>query len=175
MKTVFRIFGVLALLIALLTCSMSVYRAGLDKEKLAAKQTEMADAQAKLASFKAEVEKMSGASKTEMEQQIAQAEQELSEVPAESTYLILQIFLSALLLSALAFGVLLFRPKLKPTIQLLAVAVILCAVCYFISPDLKRGEYGGFESKTLALLSGIPVIVAGLFSLLVAKRTATAQ
>lgn len=171
MKTVFRIFGILAILISLLTCGLSISRSQDDKEDLA---KEMAEVKAQMAKAKEQAAETSGETKAYMDAELAKVEKKMNEGPSESTYLIIEIFLSALLILALAFGVFLFRPNPK-TAQLLIGAVIITAVIYFISPDIKRGPYGGMESKTLALVSGIPVIIAGLFAFLVAKRSIAKQ
>ena len=172
MKTVFRIFGIIAILFSMLTCGMSIYRAQLDKEDV---KTELADVNAQLAKFREQINGTTGEAKTFLEQELAKVEKQIQEQPSPSTYLILQIFLSVLLILALAFGVFLFRPNLKLTTQLLVVAVIVLVVTYFMSPDIKRGPYGGMDSRTLALLSGIPVVVAGLFAFLTAKKSVVKQ
>jgi len=169
MKTAFRIFGIILALIALLTCSMSAYRAQLDKEKAVTAKTE---AQAQIAKYKEEAGATVGETKAYLDQQIAEAEKEIALVPAASTYSILSIFLGVLLALALAFAVFLFRINLKLTPQLLGAAIIITAVTYFISPDIARGPYGGMESRTLALLSGIPVILTGLLAFGIAKMDA---
>ncbi len=171
MKTVLRIFGIIIILISLLTCSMSIYRAQLDKDKLADEQTELAEAKNNIDKLKKEAENMTGESKKQIDEQIAGFEKELENIPSETAYLIVQVLLSILLVLSLAFAVFLFRANLKLSSQLFYVAVILTIVAFLVSPDLKRGEYGGMESRTLALLSGIPVAIAGLFAILVAKRT----
>jgi hypothetical protein len=168
MKTVFRIFGIIVILISLVTCSLSIYRAQLDKEDTVTALTEV---NAQLAKFKEQINTTSGEEKVFLEQELAKTEKQISEQPSASTYLIVQIFLSVLLALALTFGVFLFRPNLKTTIQLLGAAIIVTVLTYFMSPDIARGPYGGMESRTAALISGIPVIIAGLFALLVAQRS----
>lgn len=172
MKTVLRIFGILVILISLITCAMSIYRANLDKKDLAENQTELAATKEKLASLKELVTTMTGESKKEMDGQIATLETDLDNIPSSSTYVLLQVLLSVLLLLALTYGVLLFKPNLTLTNKLFWATVFLVIITFLVSPDLKRGEYGGLPSRTLALLSGIPVLIAGLFALLVAKRSA---
>lgn len=168
MKTASRILGIIVILIALLTCAMSIYRANLDKEETVASLTE---ANAAIAKLKQEGTQLGGEAKTYIDQQIAEAEKMIAEAPSASTYTILSIFLGVLLVLALAFGVFLFRPNLKLVQQLLIASVIILVVTYFMSPDIKRGTYGGMESRTLALISGIPVVLAGVFALLVAKKS----
>lgn len=170
MKTVLRIFGILAIVIALVTCGMSIYRAGLDKEELAEGQTEIVEAQKQLTALKEMAKTMTGESKVEMDQKVAEAETALNSIPSASTYTIVQALIAALLVLAIAFGVFLFRTNLKLSQQLLIASVVLLLATYFISPDLKRGEYSGLPSRTLALLSGVPVVIAGLCAFLVAKR-----
>lgn len=171
MKTVLRIFGVIVILIALLTGAMSIWRANRDKDDLRESQTQMAQAKEQLALLKDEVKNMTGESKVQMDEQIAAVEEGMETLPSESTYIIVQVLLGALLVLALAFGVFLFRPDLKLSTMLLGVSVVLLLAAYFISPDLKRGEYSGLPSRTLALLAGIPVVLAGFFAFLVAKKT----
>jgi hypothetical protein len=175
MKTVFRIFGTLAVLIAILTCSLSISRANDDKKDVAAEQTQMVAAQQQLASLKEQAKMMTGESKVQLDKQVADVEAIMNSAPSETTYLIVQVLLAGLLLSALAFALFLFRPNLKMATQLLGVAAILLLAAYFVSPDIKRGEYSGIESRTAALISGIPVLIAGLFAFLVAKKNAAAQ
>lgn len=167
MKIVLRIFGIISILIAVLFCALSVHRAGLDKEDAV---TELAEANALLAKYKTDAAAIGGEAETYMKEQVAGAEKQIAEAPSGSTYTILQVLLSAMLVLALVFGVMLFRTSVPRSQQLLLLAVALLLAAYFLSPDIKRGPYGGMESRTLALMSGIPVIVAGLFALLVAKR-----
>lgn len=170
MKTVFRIFGILAIVIALVTCGMSIYRAGLDKEDLAEEQKELAEAQKQLTTLKEMAKTMTGESKVEMDQKIAEAEEAIKSVPSATTYTIVQALIAGLLILALTFGVLLFRTNLKLSQQLLIASMVLLVATYLMSPDIKRGEYSGMASRSLALLSGIPVVIAGLCAYLVAKR-----
>ena len=170
MKTVLRIFGIIIIVISLVTCSLSIYRAQLDKEDVV---TAMSGANEQLAKYKEQAQSMTGETKAMLDEEIAKAEKQIQEQPSASTYLIIQIFLAVLLVLALAFGVFLFRPNLKLVTQLLGAAVIVTVVTYFMSPDIARGPYGGMESRTAALISGIPVVIVGLFALLVAKRSIT--
>lgn len=170
MKIVLRIFGILAIVIALVTCGMSIYRTGLDKEELAEGQTELAEAQKQLTTLKEMAKTMTGESKVEMDKKVAEAEAAINSIPSATTYTIIQVLIAVLLVLALAFGVFLFRTNLKVSQQLLIASVVLLIAAYFISPDLKRGEYSGMASRTLALVSGIPVVIAGLCAFLVAKR-----
>ena len=172
MKTVLRVFGVIAVLMCLLMGGMSIYRTGEDKKDLAEDQTEIANAQAQLESLKEQTKIMTGESKVEMDAKVAEAQAEIDKMPSASTYTIIQVLFGAMLLLALTFGIFLFRPNLKLTTQLLGAAVVLLLLAYFLSPDLKRGEYGGMASRTLALVSGIPVIIAGLCAFGVAKKNA---
>jgi uncharacterized membrane protein len=167
MKTVVRIFGILIVVISLVTCSLSIYRAQLDKEDVV---TEMTEVNAQVAKYKEQISTTSGEMKTMLEQELAKVEKVIASQPSASTYLIVQIFLTVLLALALTFAVFLFRPNLKLTTQLLGAAVIITVLTYFMSPDIERGPYGGMESRTAALISGIPVVIAGLFALLIAKR-----
>lgn len=170
MKTALRIFGILAIIIALFTCGMSIYRAGMDKEDLAESQTAIAEAQQQVSSLKEMAKTMTGESKAEMDEKIAEAEAAIANVPPASTYTIVQALIAGLLILALVFGVFLFRTNLKLSQQLLIASIVLLLVAYFVSPDLKRGEYSGMASRSLALLSGIPVVIAGLCAYLVARR-----
>lgn len=167
MKTFFRIIGMVAIIISLAMGGLAISRSQDDKEDL---EKGMAEAKSKIAEAKKQAGEISGETKAYMEEELAKAEKQINEGPSESTYFIMQIFFSVLLLLSLAFGVFLFRPNLK-TIQLVAGAVLLTVILYFIAPDIKRGEYGGIEDKTMALVVGIPVIIAGLFAFLVAKRS----
>ncbi len=171
MKTVLRIFGIIVILISLLTCSMSIYRAHIDREELIAQQAELGEVKTKLAALKEEAKVMTGESKVQMDEEIATIENALQQVPSSSAYFAVEVLLLVLLVMALIFGFLLFRPNLKRSNQLFLVAVILTIIVFFVSPDIKRGAYSGLPSRTLALLSGIPVVIAGLFALLVAKRS----
>jgi hypothetical protein len=171
MKTVFRIFGIIIVLISLLTCSMSIYRAQMDKDDLAESQTQIAEAKTQMAALKDQVKSMTGESKTELDAEIEKIEKMLDSMPSATTYTIVQIVLSALLILSLVFAVFLFKTNLKLSNQLFFAAVILTIIAFFASPDLERGQYSGMPSRTLALLSGIPVVLAGLFSILVARKS----
>ncbi len=175
MKTVLRIFGIIIILISLLTCSMSIYRANLDKNDLTENQAELTETQEKLTLLKEEVKNMTGESEVEMDKQITEMEELLNSLPAASTYTIVAALLVILLLLSLTFGVLLFRTNLKYSNLFFWSAIFLTLIVFFVSPDIKRGEYGGLPSRTLALLSGIPVVIAGLFAILVAKRNTQEQ
>ena len=171
MKTVFKIFGIIIVLISLLTCSMSIYRAQMDKDDLAESQTQIAEAKTQMATLKDQVKTMTGASKTELYAEIERIEKMLDTVPSATTYTIVQIMLAVLLILSLVFAVFLFKTNLKLSNQLFWATVILTIITFFVSPDLERGQYSGLSSRTLALLSGIPVVIAGLFSVLVAKKS----
>jgi hypothetical protein len=175
MKTVLRIFGVIIILISLLTCSMSIYRANLDKNDLTENQAKLTETQEKLTLLKEEVKNMTGESKVEMDEQITEMEELLNSIPAASTYTIVAALLVILLLLSLTFGVLLFRTNLNYSNLFFWTAAFLTIIVFFVSPDVKRGEYGGLPSRTLALLSGIPVVIAGLFAILIAKRNTQKQ
>ena len=170
MKTVFRIFGIIAVLISLAMCAMSVYRTGEDKKDLKENETQIVNAKAQLETLKEQTKIMTGESKVQMDAQVAAAQKQIDTMPSQTTYTIVQGLLSAMLLLALIFAVFLFRPNLKLTGQLLGAAVLLLLLAYFLSPDIKRGEYSGMASRTLALVSGIPVIISGLFAYGVAKK-----
>lgn len=169
MKTIFRIFGIIVILISLVTCSLSISRAQDDKEDVV---TAMTAVNAQLAKYKEQINASTGETKTFLEQELAKTEKQLQEQPSASTYLIVQIFLCVLLLLALTFGVFLFRPNLNLNTQLVGAAIVVTLVTYFMSPDIARGPYGGMDSRTAALVSGIPVILAGLFAFGVAKKSA---
>ncbi|HEX8561609.1 MAG TPA: hypothetical protein VF676_01400 [Flavobacterium sp.] len=173
MKTVFRILGVVMVLIALLACTMSISRANADKEDAVEMQAELAQHKTDLDQLRKMATEMTGESKTEMDADIAKAEKALNEVPTESTYLIVQVLLLGLLSLAVVFAIFLFRPNLKLALPLLLVSVALLLAAYLGSPSAERGKYSGLPSNTLALISGIPVVMAGLFSFLVARKVST--
>lgn len=170
MKTLARIFGILAILISLLTCVLSFHRAGLDKTDA---ETELAEANKQLDDFRQKVNGETGETKVFLDQQIKEAEKIIADAPSGSAYIIVQIFIAVLILLSLTFGVFLFKTNRKLALQLLAGAVIVTIVLYFASPDIPRGKYSGMASRSLALLSGIPVIVAGLCAVLAARKPAT--
>lgn len=172
MRTLAKIFGTLVILFALLACSMSIYRAQRDKDKLEAQLTE---ARQQIEEYKSQATTMTGAAKTYLDEQIATAEKTLQEAPSASTYQIVQVFLSVLLALSVAYMVLLFRPNRKLVLQLLIGSIVVAFIVYFASPDIKRGQYSGMDSRTLALLSGIPVVLAGLLALAVAKVAVAKQ
>lgn len=170
MKTVLKIFGIIAVLIALGAGAASIYRAGIDKEKLTKEETE---AKAEIEKFKEKTETFTGATKAEMDQKIADAEEELKSAPSSSSLMIVQILHVLLLFITLAFAIFLFRSNLKLTTQLLIAAIVIVLAAYFISPDIKRGSLtGGLSTQALVLTSGIPTIITGLFAFLIAKKNA---
>lgn len=169
MKIFLKVIGVIVVLIATLASGAGAYRADLDKSKLIESKAEFAQAESQLATLKENVKVMTGESKTEMDAQIAELEDMIAKIPSESTYGLLTALFAGLIVVSLAFGYFLFRPKMKPLTLFLAVASILFIAAYIVSPDIKTGPYGGAESRTLALVAGIPVMIAGLISLAVAK------
>lgn len=171
MKTVLKIFGIISILISLLTCSMSIYRAQRDKDDLAELQTQIAEAKTQMATLQDQVKSMTGESKTELDAEIAKIEKMIDSVPSASTYTIVQALLIVLVVLSLVFAVLLFKSNAKLSKQLFFAAVILTIVAFFVSPDLERGQYSGLPSRTLALLSGIPVVIGGLFAILIANKS----
>lgn len=169
MKTVFRIFGILAILIALLMCVLCIHRASLDNDEIG---PQLAAANAQIAEYKEQANQMGGETKKYLDEQIAAAEAEIKKVPSPATFLTLEGLFAAMILVTLVFGVFLFRPNLKLALPLLGVAVVLFVCAYFVSPDIERGEYGPAESRTLALWAGIPVVIAGLCAFGVATKSA---
>jgi flagellar basal body-associated protein FliL len=172
MKIVARIFGIISILIAVLFCSLSFYRAEQDKKET---EEELVQAHKQLDEFRENVKTTEGETKTYLEGQIAQAEKIIADQPQASNYLIVQIFLGVLIALALVFAILLFGKNPKLTTQLLLAAVVVTFIVYFASPDIERGKYSGLDSRTLALMSGIPVIVSGLWALLAARKSASAK
>ncbi|NMH28637.1 hypothetical protein [Flavobacterium silvaticum] len=172
MKIVARIFGIITILFALLTCSVSIYSAGVHKEKT---EKELIEARQQMDEFKAQAATTSGETKAYLDEKIATAEKMISEAPSGSTYLIVQIFLAVLLVLTIVFAYLLFKPNMSLVTKLVVAAVLVAVIVYFASPDIKRGQHSGFEDRTFALISGIPVVVAGLFALLVAKKSRANQ
>lgn len=173
MKTVLRIFGILVILLALLAGAATIWRAERDKNDLKESQTEIAQAQQQLVLLKEEVKNMTGESKVQMEEQIATAEAGMKNLPSESAYMAVQALLAFLIFSSLVIGVFLFRPNLKLSSILMALSFVLLLACYFVSPNLKGGEYSGLAIRTLVLISGIPVCIAALFAFLIAKKKST--
>lgn len=175
MKTAVRIFGVIIIFIVLSAGAMSIFRAERDKEDVRENQIEIARAQQELSLLKEEARNMTGESKAQMDEQIAAAESGMKKLPSESTYTFVQVLLGALVVLSLVFGVFMFRPNLKLSTILFAVSFVLLLASYFVSPDLKRGEYSGLPSRTLALLTGIPVVLTGLLALAAAKVSVAKQ
>ncbi|RZJ63379.1 MAG: hypothetical protein EOO50_16855 [Flavobacterium sp.] len=172
MKTVLRIFGVLIVLLAFLFIGLSIWRTGTDKDDLRENEIEMTLAKAQLETLKKEAASMTGESKKLMDEQIATADAAIKEIPSESILTVIQVLFAVMFVVALAAAIFLFRPNLKFSQILLIGSVVLLLVTYFISPDIERGEYSGMNNTTLALMSGIPVIFAGLFAFLVARKSA---
>lgn len=170
MKTLLRVFGVLIVIIALFFSVMSIYRTNEDKKDAETVQAEKGEAEKMVATYKEEVKGLTGETKVMMDEKIAEAEKQLENIPSPSTYLILEVMLVVLALLLLAFAVFLFRPNMNLVPKLLGLAVLLTLAAYFLSPDIKRGTYGGMENKTLALITGIPIIIVGLFAFIIAKK-----
>lgn len=170
MRAALRIFGILVILFALLFGVMSIWRAQRDKNDLRESRMEIVEAEQNLSLLKEEAKNMTGESKTQIDEQIATAEEGLKKLPSESVYTTVQILLGFLVVISLILGVFLFRPNLKFSRIFLVASVVLSLAAYFASPDLKRGEYSGLPSRTLALLTGIPVIIVAVFAFLIAKN-----
>lgn len=170
MRTALRIFGILAILFALLAGTMSIWRAERDKDDIRESQTEIAETQQSLSLLKEEAKNMTGESKAQMEEQIATAEAGMKKLPSESVYTTVQFLLGFLVVISVLLGVFLFRPNLKFSRMLLVSSVVLLLAAYFASPNLERGEYSGLPSRTLALLTGIPVVIVAVFAFLIAKN-----
>ncbi|WP_412464066.1 hypothetical protein [Flavobacterium mekongense] len=170
MKTVLRFFGLIFALISLLTCSMSIYRAQLDKEKLTENQAKIVDIQNQMAKLKTEVKIMSGESKLKINAEIKKLEKIIDSLPTATNYTVVQVILSLLLILSLTFSVLMFKTNLDLSDQLFYTSVILTILAFFASPDLDRDQYSTLPSRTLALLSGIPVVIVGYFAICVTKK-----
>jgi len=173
MKTTVRIFGIFIILFALLVCTASIWRTQRDKDELSESQALIAQAQEGLALLKEEAKNMTGESKAQIESEIAETESSIKKLPSESTLTIIQVLYGASALLSVIFGVFLFRPNLKLSQTLLAASILLLLATYFLSPDIGGGKYSGFSSRTLALMSGIPVIVVGLFAFWIGKKKST--
>lgn len=170
MKTTVRIFGIFIILFVLLASSASIWRAQRDKDELSESRELIAEAQQSLVLLKEQAKTMTGESKTQIESQIAEAESGIQKIPSESTYTIVQVLFGACIVLSIVFGVFLFRPNLKSSKTLLVASILLLLATYFISPDIEGGKYSGFSSRTLALISGIPLVVLGLFAFWIAKK-----
>jgi uncharacterized membrane protein YidH (DUF202 family) len=170
MRTALRIFGILVILFALLFGTMSIWRAQRDKDDLRESRMEIVKAEQSLSLLKEEAKNMTGESKTQIDEQIATAEEGLKKLPSESVYTTVQMLLGFLVVISLILSVFLFRPNLNFSRMLLVSSVVLLLAAYFASPNLERGEYSGLPSRTLALLTGIPVVIAAVFAFLIAKN-----
>lgn len=170
MRTALRIFGILVILFALLFGTMSIWRAQRDKDDLRESRMEIVEAEQSLSLLKEEAKNMTGESKRQMNEQIATAEEGLKKLPSESVYTTVQMLLGFLVVISLILSVFLFRPNLNFSRMLLVSSVVLLLAAYFASPNLERGEYSGLPSRTLALLTGIPVVIAAVFAFLIAKN-----
>ncbi|THD29988.1 hypothetical protein [uncultured Flavobacterium sp.] len=170
MKTTVRILGVFIILLILFASAASIWRAERDKTELRESQAAIAEAQQSLALLKEEAKNMTGESKVQIESQIAEAESDIKKLPAESTFTIVQVLFGASMLLSIVFGVFLFRPNLKSSKTLLVASILLLLATYFISPDIDGGKYSGFSRRTLALITGIPLIVVALFAFWIAKK-----
>lgn len=171
MKIVVRIFGVIIILVSLLFGSLSIVRAERDKADIRETLPQVEQALQQLKTLKGEVGSMTGATKTELDANIAEAEANLAKIPSESTYTVAQLLFGALMVLTLAFGVFLFKANAKWSTILAAVAFVVFLAVYFVSPDIERGEYSGANSRTLALLSGIPVLVLALFAIFIGRKS----
>jgi len=169
-KTVLRIFGVIAVVVALAFGSLSVMRSIDDKKDAEDAVGQMAEAQKQLDNFKELSKTMTGESKAQIDQQIADAEAKLDKIPSPGAYSGVIGLLFALMALSLVFGVLLFKTNLGLATKLCVAAVVVMLACYFLAPDLERGMYGGMKTPTLALMTGIPAIISGLFAFFVAKK-----
>ncbi|WP_264520193.1 hypothetical protein [Flavobacterium sp. N1994] len=96
-------------------------------------------------------------------------EKEVGFFSFEWEYWLLQFLELILIVITLSFAVLLFRPNVKLTSHLLWATVLVLIVISCISSGINR-NFGGLESYSLSIVTGIPVILSGVCSLLVMKN-----
>jgi len=171
MKIVLRIFGTIALLVALLFSGGSAWRNFRDAGDAAAFETEVVAKKAEIEKLRKDLEAMpEGDGKTYIQEQITAGEAIINEIPSSTHFTMSGLMMVLLFVVSLIAGILLYKPRPLATVIFLAtIAVSLLA--YLVAPDMKETMTGGAANKTLAIASAVPAILCGLFAFLIAKKS----
>jgi uncharacterized protein YacL len=170
MKTLLKVLGILAVLAALVTCGISITRNmndANDSKSLGGKRAELTKS---VADLKAMMDStLDGATKAGFEAELKTATDMMEKIPSTNTFYAMAGIIVLMLIIALYSAVLFFKNNTKTATMLLAAGVVLFLVLYFISPDIKTGEYGPAAPRSLALACGIPVVLSALFAFLISR------
>jgi uncharacterized protein YacL len=170
MKTLLKVFGILAVLAALVTCGLSITRNLGDAEDSKKIGGEKAELVKTVDNYKAMIDStFDGAAKVELQAEMKKATDMLDKIPSTNTFYLMTALIIFLLIVSLYSAVLFFKSNTKTATILLAASLVLFGVLYFISPDIKTGEYGPASPRSLALACGIPAVLCALFAFLISK------
>lgn len=158
MKIVVKIVGILAVLVAFLTCSLGSSRNFSDAE-------EISDFQKKLdkftADFKNDFEKTGDKKSAEVfEKALAEAKKSagIKEIPSKSTFENSAMLIALLLLLSVVSAVFLFLPRPTVSMVIFGIAVLASLALIMIAPDM--GEKSRATNVQVAWMGIIPALLA---------------
>jgi len=172
MKIVFKVLGVLTVVVALLICSLGAVRNLADAEDVEAFETEMAESRAQIETLKQESGLMDGDAKASMDESIRAAEDAMGSIPPKSAFTTAGILLAVLALLSIVCGVFLFVHNPKIGMGLSVLMIILAIVAVIVSPSLEGGLTSGASNRAIAIAAGVPVALSAIFLFLLSRQKA---
>ncbi len=170
MKILVKIVGVLAVLIALLTCSLGSSRNFSDAEEITGFEQKLEKLKA---SVKEELKNSNGKQTAEaFEKALADAKKSagIKDLPSKSTFENSAMLIALLMLLSVVAGVFLFLPRLTTSMIILGIAVLASLTLIMIAPDM--GEKSRATNVQVAWMGIIPALLATLCAYLNAKLSA---
>ena len=170
MKKLFKIIGILAVIIGLLMSVGAAMRNFDDAGEASEYATELNKGAAQLETLKEQNKMMDGPEKELMLQDIKNAEQAMKDVPTRNTLLIAGVLCGVLAILLVIIAVLLFKPSNKATIIMISTIVVGVALV-MISPDPKGSMTSGASNRVLAIIAAVPAIVSAICAYMFAKKS----
>jgi hypothetical protein len=163
MKIAIKIIGVLAVLVAFLTCSLGASRNFEDAE-------EVSEFEKKLENLKAEIRKANSNQTTEaFEKAVASAKKEarIKDLPSKSVFENSAMLIALLLVLSMASGVFLFLPRVTVSMAILGLTILASVALLMIAPDM--GEKSRATNVQVAYIASLPALLAALLAFANAK------
>lgn len=158
MKIVIRIVGVIAVLMAVLTCGLGTVRNFNDADAVSKYEKESASLKEKMKGLDANTSKLFDKA---VDSTLKDAG--IDKLPSKGTFQTVGIALALLVVLSIAAGIFTFLPKPKPSTILVGIIIILSIIALSMSPSFaKTGMFAKASNFNVALYATIPALIAGV-------------
>jgi hypothetical protein len=171
MKIVLRIFGILAVIVAVGMGTLGVVRNFRDAADAKEFEASLGETQKEITQLKEQVKQATGEEADYINEQIKDAEDVLSQMPSSGAFTFAGILVGALALVSLVSAVFLFKKGQKKAVIILGATVVLSLLAIVISPDIDGGLTGGMSNRSIAYIVSVPAVLVALFAFLLRGNT----